>query len=645
MFPPELSPTPPQLFISVMARTEEEKEMRKEHEGEEKKYKEKVWDKQEEVEREQNEKKGDQKEMGQTEKCFELSKLALPQEILAEEEEKETEERGDDGKHKGKGKDNPDKFGLITPMMTENYTQIGEIGMRSILNSSVDQEVGWTREERVAPFPKPPRKNKPNTVLHTEIQTLHPPTQDPMKEDQYTSSGDIHREPLLRDTHDALIKPSETDTWTGAVKRTVDHKGMQLYHHGGHNLVPGNDMVIFKMSSGHLKETDVVGRELDPGERGWGGQQETIETDHKNKAVGKMKKLAMKMGRLTEARQQGRGNGGVKEERDGVREEDDEITCALYKDQSPVRWQQQMPITNEKERHIEQQGKDEVEKDEEEGRDEDTMDQSAMEETLGPTGHIARWVTRRNATSQSPFSSFKFSSGSNLVEELLSAWSHLLSTYQSPSPPQPLDQSCSEDMAQPSLYGPDADADLDLPLDVFECNHVKTEEPSISEYTALSESSVTAESQAHVNQQEEGSLNSGAVISAVPEISLDKEGVIMSPRTKNVYDTMVLIQAPCPAFTDTDISDVKSLGPLDCSIQRYRIKLSKKRRHRAPRLPSRTREIIPSFTCLQVFPTSVFYNVPTSGGMEEQKAHTIQCVHSSPRSLAKFMTALRVKPR
>lgn len=114
------------------------------------------------------------------------------------------------------------------------------------------------------------------------------------------------------------------------------------------------------------------------------------------------------------------------------------------------------------------------------------------------------------------------------MEELLSAWSHLLSVHQSPSPPQPPGQSCSEDTARPGLCGPGADTDLDLPLDVFECNHVKTEEPSISECTALSESSVTAESPAHVRQQEEGSLNSGAVISAVPEIPADKEGAVMS---------------------------------------------------------------------------------------------------------------------
>ncbi|XP_071759041.1 uncharacterized protein LOC139914584 [Centroberyx gerrardi] len=277
----------------------------------------------------------------------------------------------------------------------------------------------------------------------------------------------------------------------------------------------------------------------------------------------------------------------------------------------------------------------------EEGRGEDVIDQSAMKGTLSHADLMERRVNRRNATSQSPFSSLKFCSEINLVEDLLSGkeWSQFLSIKQSPSPPLPLIQSDAEDATQPSLYvqsnpGPD----VDLPPDVFECKHADTEEEPIYEYMDLSDTNITAESQTNVRRQE---------VRGLPKILVDREACEMSPRTKNVYDTVEFIPPLLPD-RHIDFSAVKSQGPLDSSVQKYRIRLSKKRKHRAPRLRHRSREIFShssySTSPQQLFPTSIFYNIPTSGGEEEQQVPTAQS-GGSPRTLAKFMTALKDKTK
>ncbi|XP_040892672.1 uncharacterized protein LOC121181001 isoform X2 [Toxotes jaculatrix] len=337
---------------------------------------------------------------------------------------------------------------------------------------------------------------------------------------------------------------------------------------------------------------------------------ELKQTNQRPKAKGKVKKLAKKvMDKLKEGREEKRRSKAGEMEIEGVPEDDIEGT-------------------QDDRRHGEEGWMTAEDEEEREGMDEDAVDQSAVTETH----HLMESrIRRRNGTSKSPFSSFKVCSPVKLVEELLSGeeWSPYLTSK--PEPP-------SEATAQPSVNLQfNTSAELDLTLDVFEGSPAVTEEEPVYEDIDLRK--------VIIEEQQE---RSRAPSTAIPKILLESDNNQMSLRTKDIYDTVEFIQPVQPPDTFDPFPDVKCQAVLDCSVQKYLIKLSKKRKHRSAWKQNRNRShenltLFPSSTASQVFPTSIFYNIPAAGAEGENKLSTVKSGGSSPRSLPKIKMPLKDK--
>ncbi|XP_051242071.1 uncharacterized protein si:dkey-9i23.6 isoform X2 [Dicentrarchus labrax] len=492
---------------------------------------------------------------------------------LVDKERNEEEDEGKDG-----GKVNVDTESM-TPTMTEMPSRPKEIVMKSIPKSSVYQEVELPRAgQRFCLMP--PCRNKPSEIT-TENKTLHQ-SQLPGKQHLNHADGQVHPGPLPQ-------------------KIPIPVPWVQ------------DSEVISKLPSGHQEGTEVVGSKLDPHQL---DAQEIAEmlldgelkqTNQKTNARGKVKQLAKKViGRLKEGREDKRRSKALEMEID-----DTELT-------QDEKW------------HGEEGGMKDEEK--EEGNDAVTVDQSAVTETQSYADRMKGRIARRNATSESPFSSFKVSSPVKLVEELLSGdeWSQFLHRDQSPMNDPPPCQTHLEDTGQLSAnFQLNSSGEQGLTLDVFEGDHAVPEDPV---YEDIDLPTINKEEQQTREQQENRARST-----AIPSILLERETNPMSPGTKDIYDTVVFIEPVQPVY-------VKSQCVLSTSVQKYIIKLSKKRKHRPPQKWHRhnnqadTLNQSTTSTSPQVFSTSIFYNVPPSGG--EELLSTVKPGASSP-SLAKIKTILR----
>ncbi|KAK2815518.1 hypothetical protein Q5P01_025985 [Channa striata] len=123
----------------------------------------------------------------------------------------------------------------------------------------------------------------------------------------------------------------------------------------------------------------------------------------------------------------------------------------------------------------------------------------------------------------------------------------------------------------------------------------------------------------------------------------------MGPGIKAIYDTVEFIQPVQPANPYFNFDDIKSQAVLDSSVQKYRIKLSKKRKQKVRKKcwtrSHGTLSDSSSPTSSQLLPASVFYTVPAaaSGAEKEQQASTVKSGGHSPRIVTKIKAALKEK--
>ncbi|KAM7418310.1 hypothetical protein PAMA_015769 [Pampus argenteus] len=460
---------------------------------------------------------------------------------------------------------------MTSPIITDTSSQLQETIVESIPKSSANQESELPTEGKRFCL-NPPCRNKPMPVLTAENQTL---TQS---QEQNTENGQDRPGPL----------PVETDSTTKMVKITENDEIQLSVQHS---------QVISTLPSGFPEGTEVVRTKLDVHQleqKKVHDVQEIAETlsdgapkqtNQKNNARGKVKRLAKRMmGKLKEGREERRRTRAGEMEMDGVREQSSEVTKDVWG-------------LGEKE-----EIKDEEEEEEEEGT-EVAVDQSAMTDTQSHANPMERRIKRKYATSQSPFSSFKVCSPVNLVGELLSGDEWSLFLYKDLPPDPILKQTDSEETDKSSLdtqFNPNAE--LDLGADVFEGNPAVTEEEHVYEDIDLINMNIPEERQTHGVQEENRT----------------------SSRTKDIFDTVEFLQPALHVHSYVDFSDIQPPGVLDNSVQKYIIKLSKKRKHRArqkqhrDRNPDATRQVPSSTSLPQVFTASIFYNVPASGGEEEK---------------------------
>nr|XP_046256563.1 myb-like protein X [Scatophagus argus] len=506
-----------------------------------------------------------------------------------------------------------------TSIMTEMPFQPGEITM-NIPKSAVNQVVEWPAEGRRFCL-MPPCRNRAMPVITTENDAVNYESQNPRKEHQNKTNGQLgplSQEVLAQVNHSETDSNMETLKWTESTE--IQMSGLQ------------GSVGMSELSSGHQGETDVMGVKLDPCQLGLKrseGTQEIAEalldgqlkhTNQKTNAREKVKQLAKKvMSKLKDGREEKRRTKTVEMDMAGVREND-------------------IDVTKDVRRHWEEGGINDEEKSEDLG--DDTVHPSAVTERENHADLKEEGIKRRNATSESPFSSFKVYSSVNLMEELLSGdeWSQFLYRDMSSGHDPPSCQSHSGDTGQLSENF-QFNSSTELTPDVFDGTPAVLEEP-IYEPISLS-NIVTEESQTHGKQEMDR-------VPVIPKILLDEETNQMSPRTKDIYDTVEITQPVEPANAYMNIFDIKSQGVLDNEVKKYLIKLSKKRKHRAARKRCCFRRHVEtssqsssSTSSQQVFPASIFYNIPASGG--EEQLLTVKSGGSSPRSLAKIKMALKDK--
>lgn len=303
---------------------------------------------------------------------------------------------------------------------------------------------------------------------------------------------------LIPDEEPDMAANNRNCTSTETLKWTEKNKEIQMSGESGQD-----SGVISKLPSGHREGTEVVGIKLDACQLGLQRLEDTQETAERlvigelkltsqsTKARQKVKKIAKKvMVRLKEKREEKRR---IKVEMEMNRVRDNHIVT------HEVEWEEE-----------------EEENEEEEEIDEDTVDHAELVEKI---------VKRNNATSDSPFGSFKVCNPVKLVEELLSGkeWSQFLYRDQSSIPEPPPYQTHSEDTAQLSLNSQFySSAELDLALNVFEGKPAVPEEEPV--YEDISPSNIiTGKSQTHEQQE----MNR-TPITAVPKILLESETSQMS---------------------------------------------------------------------------------------------------------------------
>ncbi|XP_029989035.1 uncharacterized protein LOC115418636 isoform X2 [Sphaeramia orbicularis] len=256
------------------------------------------------------------------------------------------------------------------------------------------------------------------------------------------------------------------------------------------------------------------------------------------------------------------------------------------------------------------------------------VDQTPVTPALRHVELMSTMDKRTNASSDSVFGSFKVNVPVMLVEDLLSGeqWSQFLGNNQKPDPP-PL-WSNSEDTAQliPTVLHSEDHQDAVAVLD----EHIYEEMPPYDP------SNIMAGSQTRVEQKR--------VVSSVPVIVLETETVPLSPRTRDMLDSVEFLQ---PHMDTNMFSDFQSEEVLDTSVQKYLIKLSGRRKRRAPlhhRWHRNKKNDLSSQPPYSTSPgkrisSSVFYNVQCSG--VEEPPPTVESGRGSPRTLTKIKMALK----
>ncbi|XP_049426445.1 uncharacterized protein LOC125885063 [Epinephelus fuscoguttatus] len=502
--------------------------------------------------------------------------------------EEERDKKEGDGEDRGKVHRDSRGGELSTTTMTEKPSQLGQTVLGSVPKFCL----------------MPPCRDRPRSVVTAENQTLDRKSQHPGNH-QNKANGQVQSGPQEVPSQ---ISPTGTDTNVETLKWTENSKEIQISGTWGRD-----SDVISKLPSG-WEGTKVEGTKLDPFELGLKSSEDAQEVDgtlmhgepkqtnQKTNTRGKVKNLAKKMiGRLKEGREERKRTKATEMEM-----EDSELT-------------------QDERRH----GKEGWMNDEEEGPDEDAVDHLAPTETQRHVDLMERRIKGGHATSYSPFASFEVGSPVKLVEELLTGDERFqfLNRDQSSTPDPP-------DTEEPS-------ADLQFTLDEFEGNSSVSKEESVYEIIDCSDM-MTEESQIY----EQLDLNRAP--SPVPQ-SETSETIPLTPRTKNIYDTVKFFPPAQPTVTHMTLSDIKSQGVLDSSVQKYLIKLSKKRKHRTGRRQrgDRSNDVVrgslSSTTPQQIFPASVFYCVPAAGGEVEQQLSAVKCGGSSPRSLAKLKIPLKDK--
>ncbi|XP_028999172.1 mediator of RNA polymerase II transcription subunit 1.1-like isoform X2 [Betta splendens] len=234
------------------------------------------------------------------------------------------------------------------------------------------------------------------------------------------------------------------------------------------------------------------------------------------------------------------------------------------------------------------------------GKEEEEERKDAITEM--PT--ITSRFKNRQEASESPFGSFKVYSHTALYGDLLSddAWSRLLSLEQ--SSPESSEPPTRLSGSLPSGAAPEVVLGAQMCPDVPSVDSVAPEEGSLYEDVEIS----------GFNPKE----TSSAASSHSPEENSDP-----SLETNSIYETVELKQ---PLQCKDYFTTVKPHVRLDSSIQKYLIKLNKKRKHKRKRHRTKWHHrtnAVSSNTSLQIFSSSVFYRVATAGGDEEQ-------VHTEP---------------
>ncbi|GAA6227154.1 uncharacterized protein LOC108872805 isoform X2 [Lates japonicus] len=512
-------------------------------------------------------------------------KQRIDKELLDE----ERDENGGKGKDRGEVNGEPRDTELTSPMVTEISSHLGEMVMKSTSNTSGSQEV------------ESPRGG-----------TLDGQSQHQWKQNQSEANRQVKSGPLPQEVP-AQVNPIGPDSNMEMIKWTEKSKGIQMSGQGG--------QVICDLPPGCSEGTEVVGTQFSPCQPGLKRLEDVLEivetppdgkakqTNQKPGARGKVRQLAKKvMCRLKEGREEKRRIKVGEIEIEGVTEDDTEVA-------------------QDDRRHGGEEGM--------KAKEEEVMNEDAeVTKIASHVDLIERSIKRRNATSKSPFSSFKVCSPVKLVEELLAGdeWSQFV--YQSSTA-----ELTSQQTEATAQFDPDLEPSNTSSVDVFEGNPpVPVEEPIYEDVDLLS---VITEEQQEMNT---------APVTAVPQVLLESDTYPMSPRTKDIYNTVKFIQPVQPANTYNEFTFVKSQVVLDSSVQKYLIKLNKKRKHRTvwKRRQDRSHETHGqsplSTSPQQVFPTSVFYNVLAVGREEEQQLSAIKSGGSSPRSLAKIKkTALKDK--
>ncbi|TMS23887.1 uncharacterized protein LOC104936591 isoform X3 [Larimichthys crocea] len=411
-------------------------------------------------------------------------------------------------------------------------------------------------------------KDREKVNGHTQTTQTMTETALQLREMSNVRSSVNQDSPLIQEVL-AQVKPIGTDSNTETFKGTE----IQMFGQGVQD-----SEVISKLPSGHLEGTAVVETKLDLCQL----QLERLEDTHevaetllvgqmkqinrKTNARGKVKQLAKK---VIDRLKEGSWEKRRMKQMDGVREDD-------------------IKLTQDQRGHSKEGGR---------MKDEVAEDQPAETETESLGDLMECRIKRRNATSGSPFGSFRACSPVKLVEELLSGdeWSQFLYGDQSSDyDPCPCQTHC-EDTGELSVdLQFNSSAELDLPVDVFEGSPAVQEEPIYE------------------------------------DIDRSTDTNPMTPRTKDIYDTVEFIQPVQPANTYLNFSDIKSHRVLDCAVQKYLIKLNKKRKHRTAWKDNRTHTGGHSSSTTspqQVFPASIFYNIPALGGEEQLSA--VKCEGNS----------------
>ncbi|XP_026214500.1 putative uncharacterized protein DDB_G0292292 isoform X2 [Anabas testudineus] len=492
--------------------------------------------------------------------------------------DEETDEYKEEGNEESK---DPRDTEMTAATMTETSSELEDTVKESIPDSSVNQEVELPSKAQrfslMSPYrnsPKPLNTSENQTLLQSQL----PGTQQQNREDEQFNPGRLPQVAPVR------VNDVGVDSDVETLRLTENYEDIHL-------SMPINS----KLSSKHLQTAELLEDTEEIDETVVDG--ELRQTRHKHSAGRRMINFAKKIVcKLKEARDEKRRFIVEEGELDGTE------------------------VTQDDTGHCEEERM--CEEGEIEWTDEDALSQLAVTETQ-------KRIKRRSTVTDSLFGSFRVSSPVKLVAELLSGeeWSPFLSTEKSSTPDSPPCQTQLEDTAQPSENLQITSSDeLDLAPDMTKGSHVVSGGENVYEDINLS----------HVNTDEQQEVNTPPC-TTTPEILTESDANQMSLRTKDIYETVELIQ---PAKTQNHFTDIKSQGVLDSSVQKYLIKLCKKRLSKQRKQKKRRGRSHDASSLSQVFIASIFYSVPPAGGEEEQLS-TIKCAGNSPTAVARTNEATK----